>query len=57
MDMCFLDVTDIPCNENDEVIIFGNAKLLQEMSKEIGTIPYEILTSVSQRVKRIYLWE
>ena len=57
MDMCFLDVTDVPCVEGDEVVIFGDADLLQQISKSAGTIPYEILTSVSPRVKRVYYQE
>ncbi len=57
MDMCFLDVTDVPCAEGDDVIIFGDADLLQQISRAAGTIPYEILTSVSPRVKRIYYEE
>ena len=57
MDMCFIDVTHIPCNEGDDVIIFGDAELLQQISQAAGTIPYEILTSVAPRVKRIYYQE
>lgn len=57
MDMCFLDVTDVPCEEGDEVVIFGNSTLLQQISQAAGTIPYEILTSVSPRVKRVYYQE
>jgi alanine racemase len=57
MDMCFLDVTDVPCQEGDEVTIFGDADLLQQISQAAGTIPYEILTSVSPRVRRIYYQE
>lgn len=57
MDMCFLDVTDIPCEEGDPVVIFGDADLLQQVSSAAGTIPYEVLTSVSPRVKRIYYQE
>lgn len=57
MDMCFIDVTDIQCAEGDEVVIFGDARLLKEMSDAAGTIPYEILTSVSPRVKRVYYKE
>lgn len=57
MDMCFVDVTDINCNEGDEVFIFADAQLLQEMSDAAETIPYEILTSVSPRVKRVYYQE
>jgi len=55
MDMCFIDVTDVPCSEGDEVILFGSAHLLCQMAEAAGTIPYEILTSVSPRVKRIYV--
>ena len=57
MDMCFLDVTDVPCQEGDEVTIFGDAELLQQISQSADTIPYEILTSVSPRVRRIYYQE
>jgi alanine racemase len=57
MDMCFLDVTDVPCVEGDDVIIFGDSDLLQQISRAAGTIPYEILTSVSPRVKRVYYEE
>jgi len=55
MDMCFIDVTDVACDEGDEVILFGSAHLLCQMAEAAGTIPYEILTSVSPRVKRIYV--
>ena len=57
MDMCFLDVTDVPCKEGDEVTIFGDVELLKQISEASGTIPYEILTSVSPRVKRVYFQE
>ena len=57
MDMCFLDVTGLECAEGDEVTIFGDAALLQRIARAAGTIPYEILTSVSPRVKRIYYQE
>lgn len=57
MDMCFVDVTDIPCHEDDEVIVFGSEHLLKQMASAAGTITYEILTSVSPRVKRVYFRE
>ena len=57
MDMCFIDVTGIPCSEGDEVTIFGDVSLLKQISRAAGTIPYEILTSVSPRVKRVYFQE
>ncbi|ULT27170.1 hypothetical protein KUH03_10615 [Sphingobacterium sp. E70] len=54
MDMCMLDVTDIEVAEEDEVIVYPDIKLA---AKSIGTIPYELLTSISQRVKRVYFYE
>lgn len=55
MDMCMIDVTDIEdTKEGDEVIIFGEYPTVTEMANSIGTIPYEILTNVSERVKRIF---
>jgi alanine racemase len=57
MDMCMIDITDIPANENDEVIVFGDANSITEVAKDIGTIPYEVLTNVSRRVKRVYYQE
>jgi alanine racemase len=57
MDMCMLDITDVPAKEGDEVIVFGADHPVTEMSKVLGTIPYEILTGISQRVKRVYYQE
>jgi alanine racemase len=57
MDMCFADVTDTDAKEGDEVIVFGRQISLSEFARKCETIPYEILTSISQRVKRIYLEE
>ncbi|MBP6128327.1 bifunctional UDP-N-acetylmuramoyl-tripeptide:D-alanyl-D-alanine ligase/alanine racemase [Flavobacterium sp.] len=54
MDMLMVDVTFIPCEERDEVIIFGENPHVQEIASVCDTIPYEILTSISQRVKRIF---
>ncbi|MBV6460785.1 MAG: Alanine racemase [Flavobacteriales bacterium] len=56
MDMCMLNVTNIPCSEGDEVIIFNEQNTIQELSGVSETIPYEVLTSISPRVKRNYLW-
>ena len=53
MDMIMVDVTAIECNEGDEVILFNSQKMITEMASKINTIPYELLTMVSQRVKRI----
>jgi len=57
MDMTMLDVTGIEVSEGDEVIVFNDQLRIEEMAAEIGTIPYEILTNVSQRVKRVYFYE
>jgi alanine racemase len=54
MDVCMIDVTDIPCKEGDKVIIFGDELPVTALAEVLDTIPYEILTSVSNRVKRIY---
>ena len=54
MDVCMIDVTDIPCQEGDTAVIFGPELPPTILAEAIGTIPYEILTSVSPRVKRIY---
>ncbi len=57
MDLCMVDVTDIPASEGDVVVLFGEGLSVIEQAEAIDTIPYEILTSVSPRVKRIYLKE
>lgn len=55
MDMCMIDVTDIKeAKEGDEVVIFGEYPTVTDLANSIGTIPYEILTNVSERVKRIF---
>ena len=54
MDVCMIDVTDIDCREGDKVIIFGDELPVTVLADALDTIPYEILTSVSSRVKRIY---
>ncbi len=57
MDMCSLDITNIVATEGDEVIIFGPGLPVQQLAEQLATIPYEILTSIPPRVKRIYLSE
>jgi alanine racemase len=57
MDMLMVDVTDIDCKEGTDVIIFGENPTVSYMAKQLGTIPYEIMTSISQRVKRIFYRE
>lgn len=57
MDICMIDVTDINCEEGDRVEIFGEELPVQELAQRLNTIPYEILTSISTRVKRVYYRE
>ena len=54
MDVCMIDVTDIPCKEGDLVTIFGDELSPAELASRCGTIPYEILTGIAPRVKRIF---
>ncbi|NJM78422.1 MAG: bifunctional UDP-N-acetylmuramoyl-tripeptide:D-alanyl-D-alanine ligase/alanine racemase [Flavobacterium sp.] len=54
MDMIMVNVTTINCNPGDEVIIFGESPTVVEIANATGTIPYEILTGISQRVKRVF---
>ena len=54
MDVALIDVTDIPCKEGDSVEIFGKNLPVTVLSDVLETIPYEVLTSVSNRVKRVY---
>ena len=57
MDMTMIDVTDIPeAREGDEVIIFGADPPVQELARCLQTIPYEVFTNISERVKRVY-WQ
>ncbi|RYD77078.1 MAG: alanine racemase [Sphingobacteriales bacterium] len=58
MDMCMADVTDIQdVAEGDEVILFGKDLSIETVANWLNTIPYEVLTNVSQRVKRVYFKE
>jgi alanine racemase len=57
MDMCMVDVTGIDAKEGDRVVVFGKEYPPAEMAAALGTIPYEIFTSISQRVKRVYFQE
>ena len=58
MDMCMLDITDIDgVQEGSEVIVFGEQLPVTKLAGWSNTIPYEIMTSISQRVKRIYVNE
>ena len=57
MDMCMLDVTNIDCKEGDVVIVFGKDHSIERIAEQTGTIAYEVLTGISQRVKRVYFHE
>ena len=55
MDMIMVDITNIDCNEGDEVIIFGENNSADELAATANTISYELVTSISQRVKRVFI--
>ncbi|MXV52300.1 bifunctional UDP-N-acetylmuramoyl-tripeptide:D-alanyl-D-alanine ligase/alanine racemase [Pedobacter sp. HMF7647] len=57
MDMCMLNVSGIDVKEGDEVIVFGKDIKIEKVAADIGTIAYELLTGISQRVKRVYFSE
>lgn len=57
MDACMVDVTDVAAEEGDQVIVFGEELPVGELAEHLNTIPYEIMTSVSPRVKRVYYRE
>ena len=53
MDMLMVNITDIDCKEGDEVVIFDSQETVNDLAHRINTISYELLTAISQRVKRI----
>ncbi|MBI3500879.1 MAG: bifunctional UDP-N-acetylmuramoyl-tripeptide:D-alanyl-D-alanine ligase/alanine racemase [Bacteroidetes bacterium] len=57
MDMCMLDISAIQCAEGDEVIVFGEQNPISLIAKDMDTIPYEVFTGISRRVKRVYFHE
>jgi len=57
MDMSMVDLTDIECDEGDEVEVFGKNNSIYTMAENLQTIPYEVLTNISQRVKRVFFKE
>jgi alanine racemase len=57
MDMTMIDVSGLEAAEGDDVEIFGKLQAVWELARQAGTIPYEILTSVPERVKRVYIQE
>ena len=54
MDMLMVNISDIDCTEGDNVIVFGESPTVSYIAKKLNTIPYEVLTSISQRVKRVF---
>ena len=56
MDMCMVDVTSIECTEGDEAVLFETNQEIIDFAQRLNTIPYEVLTSIGQRVKRVY-WQ
>ncbi|SEO09569.1 UDP-N-acetylmuramoyl-tripeptide--D-alanyl-D-alanine ligase [bacterium A37T11] len=57
MDMCMLDISGLAVAEGDEVIVFGDVPDATTLAESIATIPYELLATVSQRVKRLYYYQ
>ena len=57
MDMCMADITGLEAREGDDVIIFGKEHPIDELAEILDTIPYEVLTNISRRVKRVYYHE
>jgi alanine racemase len=57
MDVTMIDLTNVTAKEGDEVELFGSHVSIAELAQLANTIPYEILTSISRRVKRVYLNE
>jgi alanine racemase len=57
MDMCMVDVTGLHVKAGDEVIVFDDVAKIQQMAQAMGTISYEVLTSISTRVKKVYTQE
>lgn len=57
MDMTMIDVTGVPSKVGDEVVIFGERPTVTEMAEWTDTIPYEVMTSIGERVKRVFISE
>ena len=57
MDMCMVDITGVSASEGDEVIVFGKNPSILDLAKQTGTIPYEIITGIGERVKRVFYTE
>jgi alanine racemase len=57
MDMTMLDISGVEAAEGDDVIVFGEGLSVYDLAKQLNTIPYEVITNISQRVKRVYFYE
>ncbi|MDD2635789.1 MAG: bifunctional UDP-N-acetylmuramoyl-tripeptide:D-alanyl-D-alanine ligase/alanine racemase [Bacteroidales bacterium] len=57
MDMCMVEITNLNANVGDEVIVFGNQNNISKIAKILDTIPYEVITGISERIKRVYIEE
>lgn len=57
MDMILVDVTNIPCEEGGEVIVFDKDHTAETLAESAGTISYELITSMAHRIKRVYIEE
>jgi Alr-MurF fusion protein len=57
MDMTMIDVSQATCTEGVQVILFGKNPHIKTLANQIGTIPYELLTGISERVKRVFFYE
>ena len=55
MDMIMVNITNIDCHEGDEVIVFGENQTAEGLATSANTISYELITAISQRVKRVFL--
>jgi alanine racemase len=55
MDMIMVNITHIDCKEGDEVIVFDWKNTAENLAETVNTISYELITSISQRVKRVYM--
>ena len=54
MDMIMVDVTEIDCKEGDQAEVFGRHQRIEDLARAMETIPYEVLTGLSSRIKRVY---
>ena len=55
MDSFMVDTSKVDCKEGDEVVIFGTKNTILSLSKKIGTIPYEVYSTLNRRIKRVYV--